>query len=100
MQFSNAIWDPLHPVQGAAAKDGTWSNYSNPEVEKLLLQAQGTEDAAGRDRIFKQIGRVLHDDAQSVLITELFYVFGKKRDLEWEPQSGIAWYNLRNLKWK
>ena len=93
MQFSNAIWDPLHPIQGAAAKEGTWSNYSNPDVEKLLLQAQETESAAGRDAIFRKIGRILHDDAQSVLITELFYVFAKKSDLEWEPQKGIACYD-------
>ncbi len=100
MQFSNAMWDPVHPVQGAAAKDGTWSNYNNPEVEKLLLEAQATSDLAGRDRIFKQIGRVLHDDGHSVLITELFYVWGKKRELLWEPQVGIAWFNLRDMRWK
>lgn len=100
MQFSNAIWDPLHPVQGAAAKAGTWSNYHNADIEKLLLEAQATSDVAGRDRIFKQIGRILHEDGHSVLITELFYVWGKKKELLWEPQVGIAWFNLRDMRWK
>ena len=36
MQFANEIYDPIHPLSGSASQDGTWSDYYNPEVEKLL----------------------------------------------------------------
>ncbi|WP_204278129.1 hypothetical protein, partial [Escherichia coli] len=36
MQFANAMYDPAHPVSGAFVKTGTWSDYSNPEVERLF----------------------------------------------------------------
>ena len=100
MQMSNAISDPIHPVQGAASKDGTWSDYSNPDVESLILEVNTKVNAPDRDRIFQKIGKILHDDAHSVLLTELIYVFAKDSALEWHPQPGIAWYDLRDLKWK
>lgn len=100
MQMSNAISDPIHPVQGAASKDGTWSDYSNPEVEALITEVTTKVERTDRDRIFQKIGQILHDDAQSVLLTELIYVFAKDSDLIWDPQPGIAWYDLRDLRWK
>lgn len=100
MQMSNAIFDPIHPVTGAASKDGTWSDYSNPEVEKLILDANKTADRAERDRIFKRIGAILHEDAHSVLLTEIVYVFAKDSKIDWAPQNGIGWYDFRTISWK
>ena len=100
MQMSNAIFDPIHPVTGAASKAGTWSDYSHPEVEELILKVNQQADRAERDRIFKKIGSILHDDAQSVLISEIFYVYAGDGALVWEPQPGIAWYDLRTIRWK
>ncbi|WJR76724.1 ABC transporter substrate-binding protein [Bradyrhizobium sp. NP1] len=100
MQMSNAIFDPIHPVTGGASKSGTWSDYSNPEIEELIIEANKTADRSERDRIFKRIGSILHDDAQAVLITEIFYVYGADSELDWAPQPGIAWYDLRTVRWK
>jgi peptide/nickel transport system substrate-binding protein len=100
MQMSNAIFDPIHPVTGAATKDGTWSDYSNPEVEKLVLEVNKAADRAERDRIFKRIGAILHDDGHSVLLTEIVYVFAKDSAINWAPQSGIGWYDLRTISWR
>lgn len=100
MQFSNAIYDPIHPISGGAVKAGTWSDYSNPEVEKLVAEVETTVDRAERDRIFKRIGRILHDDGHAVLITELFYTFGMDSAIQWQPQEGSGYYNLRKISWK
>jgi peptide/nickel transport system substrate-binding protein len=100
MQFSNAIYDPIHPVYGAASKNGTWSDYYNPEVEALIEKASKVADPQGRGEIFKQIGRLLNEDGHAVLLSELYYVFGKSSALQWEPQIGIAWYSMRDLAWK
>ena len=100
MQFSNAIYDPIHPILGAASKDGTWSDYSNPEVERLIAEGDAEADRAKRDQLFRKIGRVLHDDGHAVLLTELYYTFAQDAKLEWTPQIGSGYYNLRNVRWK
>lgn len=99
-QFSNAIFDPIHVFYGSAAKDGTWSDYYNPQVEALLDKASQVSDIAGRDVIFRRVSRILHDDAYYVLLTEVYYVFGKNSNVNWQPQVGSSWYNLRDLSWK
>jgi peptide/nickel transport system substrate-binding protein len=100
MQFSNAIYDPIHVYYGAAAKNGSWSNYYNPEVEALIDESSQMVERDQRDVVFKKIGKLLRDDAFTVPITELFIVFGKNANLDWKPQVGISWYNLRKLSWK
>jgi len=100
MQFSNAIYDPIHPISGGATKAGTWSDYSNPEVEKLVAEGEAATDRAERDRIFRSIGHILHDDGHAVLITELYYTFAQDSDIQWDPQQGSGYYNLRNISWK
>ena len=100
MQFSNAIYDPVHPIIGAASKDGTWSDYSNPAVDKLIAEGDAESDRAKRDLIFRKIGRALHDDAHAVLLTELYYTFAQDAKLDWTPQFGSGYYNLRNVRWK
>jgi peptide/nickel transport system substrate-binding protein len=100
MQMSNAIYDPIHPVSGAATKAGTWSDYSNPEVEKLVAEGGGETDPAKRDEIFKKIGKILKEDGHAVLLTELYYTFGQDVQIQWTPQYGSGYYNLRNISWK
>ena len=100
MQFSNAIYDPVHPISGAATKEGTWSDYDNPEVEKLIKEGDTETDRAKRDALFQQVGQLLHDDGHAVLITELYYTFGQNAKLDWNPQSGSGYYNLREVRWR
>jgi peptide/nickel transport system substrate-binding protein len=100
MQFSNAIYDPIHPLSGAATKDGTWSDYSNPEIEKLIAEVQSETDRTKRGLVFQKISRILHDDGQAVLITELYYTYAHDSALDWTPQVGSGYYNLRNIRWK
>ena len=100
MQFSNAIYDPIHPISGAASKGGTWSDYFNPEVEKLIQEGELETSREKRDLIFRKIGRALHEDGHAVLLTELYYVFAQDAKLDWVPQQGSGYYNLRNVRWR
>jgi peptide/nickel transport system substrate-binding protein len=100
MQYSNAMYDPITPIQGTAAKDGTWSDYYNAQVEVLIQKTATTGGLDERDKLFREIGRLLRDDGHSVLISELFSVFAKDSSIEWEPQFGYSFYNLRTLKRK
>ena len=99
-QFANALYDPVHPVSGGASKDGTWSDYFNPEVEKLLSELEAEADRGKRDALFQRLATVLNEDAFDVLISEQFFNVGKDRDLQWEPQRGGKFYNFRNVRWK
>ena len=99
-QFTNAIYDPIHPVAGSFSKAGPWADYSNPEVEALIKQLDTTSGAEARGAIFRKIGKILHDDAAAVLVTELFNVYAKKKDLDWEVQEGSAFLNFRKVGWK
>lgn len=99
-QFTNAIYDPIHPVGGAFAKDGSWSDYYNPKVEALLQQVGTVADREGRDRLFKQIGSELHDDAAGVFLSEYFYVYAKKDSVKWDIQQGSGFLNFKNAGWK
>jgi peptide/nickel transport system substrate-binding protein len=99
-QFTNAIYDPIHPVAGSFSKDGPWSDYSNPEVEAWLKELDTTSGPEARGAIFRKIGKFLHDDAAAVLVTELFNVYAKKKDLTWEVQQGSGFLNFRKVEWK
>lgn len=99
-QFTNAIYDPIHPVAGSFSKDGPWADYSNPEVEALLKELDGTSGPEARGALFRKIGKILHDDAAAVLVTELFNVYAKKKDIAWEVQQGSGFMNFRKVEWR
>lgn len=100
MQFANAMYDPAHPVNGAFIKAGTWSDYYNPEVERLFAEAEGVTDPVKRGQLFKGIDRIIHEDAGAVFISELFYSFSHKSILEWHAQLGDGYFNFRTARWK
>lgn len=99
-QFTNAIYDPIHPVEGSLSKHGAWSNYYNPEVEALITKLNSTTGAKARGAIFQKIGEITHDDAAALLVTELFDVSAKKKNVEWEVQQGSGFLNFRRVGWK
>lgn len=99
-QFTNAIYDPIHPIAGSFSKDGPWSNYYNPEVEALITKLDSTTGAKARGDLFQQIGKFLHEDAAALLITELFDVYAKKKELNWQVQEGSGFLNFRQVSWK
>lgn len=99
-QFTNAIYDPIHPIGGSFKKDGPWSNYYNPEVEALITQLDSTTGAEARGELFRKIGKLLHEDAAALLVTELFDVFAMKKDVNWEVQEGSGFINFRQVGWK
>ena len=99
-QFTNAIYDPIHPVAGSFSKAGTWSDYYNPEVEKYIAELDSTTGAEARGALFRKIGKALHDDAAALLVTELFNVFAKKKEINWEIQQGSGFLNFRKVSWQ
>jgi len=98
-QFTNALYDPIHPVGGAFASNGSWSDYSNPKVDALLAEVAGVSDSTKRGEVFKRIGRELHDDAAAFFISEFTYIFVRKQNIQWTPQQGSGFLNFRDVSW-
>ncbi|OZI34641.1 ABC transporter substrate-binding protein [Bordetella genomosp. 10] len=98
-QFTNALYDPIHPVGGGFATGGSWSDYSNPKVDELLAQVSKVSDTKKRGEIFQQVGRELHDDAAAFYISEYTYIFTKKKGVQWQPQQGSGFLNFRTVQW-
>lgn len=99
-QFTNALYDPIHPVGGGFSKEGTWSDYNNPAIDALLQKASTASTPAQRGAIFKEVGQTLHDDAAAFFISEYFYVFARKSGVDWTPQRGSGFLNFRTVGWK
>lgn len=98
-QMANAIYDPIHPLGGVYGRDGTWSNYENAEVQDLIAQAGPVAGAEDRGALFRKIGRLLHEDAAGIFISELYDTFAKKAGVSWEAQGGIGLLNFRKVRW-
>jgi peptide/nickel transport system substrate-binding protein len=98
--FSNVIYDPIHPIVGTFSKDGTWSDYYNPEVEAVIGELEGTLGAEARGALFRKIGRLLQEDAASINLSEHIYVYARKKDLQWQVQQGSGFLNFRRTAWK
>ncbi|WP_213765526.1 ABC transporter substrate-binding protein [Caballeronia sp. dw_19] len=96
---ANAIYDPAHPVGGLYVRSGTWSDYSNPEVESLFEEASQTVGNVARGRLFERIDRILHDDAAAVYLSEIHRIYGHKQALTWRPTEGTAALNFVDAHW-
>jgi len=100
MGFGNAIYDPIHVIGGAATKDGTWSDYSNPDVDRLVAQVDGEAERAKRAAIFRQVLQITRDDGQAVLLAEPKLIYVKDPQLDWKPQVAGWSLNFREAAWK
>ncbi len=98
--FSNVIYDPVHPIVGTFSKDGTWSDYFNPDLETILAELDNTQGAEKRGVLFHKIGKLLYDDAASINLSEHVYVYAKKKGLNWQAQRGSGFLNFRQTAWK
>lgn len=98
-QGANAIYDPVHTVGELYVKSGAWSDYSNPQVERLFAEVSPIVDTRRRGEIFQRTGRILHDNAAAIFLSEIHRIYARKRSLEWVPTQGTAALNFRDARW-
>jgi len=56
-----------------------WAYYSNPEVDKILDTATVTPDATKRMDMYKELQRILVEDAPSLYVFEFPYTMGMRK---------------------
>ncbi len=60
------------------------TNYSNPELDKLIEQEQQTGDHKKRVAILQQAGRIVMEDAPVVPLYTLAEIYGLARNIVWQ----------------
>ncbi|MCW4012788.1 MAG: ABC transporter substrate-binding protein [Candidatus Bathyarchaeota archaeon] len=65
-----------------------WEGYSNPEVDRLINEAQRTFDTEKRGKIYQQVFQLIHDDAPWLFLYRPTYYWAVSDKLkEWRPAS-------------
>ena len=64
-------------------------NYSNPEVDRLTLQAQTMTDPEARAAVLKKIERILYDDAALLPLQWQHLAWAARRNVNIEPVVNV-----------
>jgi ABC-type transport system substrate-binding protein len=77
------------------------SFYANPEVDQILDEARGEPDAARRDMLYREVERILYDDApwiwdyhQQLIEVVQPYVAGYAPHPVWQRDYTSAWLDV------
>lgn len=60
--------------------------YKNAEFDKLFDEQSETFDAAKREELLRQMGRILHDDCPVIPLYNTADVYAVRKDLVWKPR--------------
>jgi peptide/nickel transport system substrate-binding protein len=73
--------------------------YGNPELDKLLDAARIELDAAKRQELYEQAGKIMYDDAAALFMYTLSDIYGVSNLVDWEPRKDeMVW--AYEMKWK
>jgi peptide/nickel transport system substrate-binding protein len=63
------------------------SQYSNPEVDKLMEQARAEMNTEKRKQLYSQLLRLIHDDAPWLFGYQQMDIYGVSNRLKWTPRG-------------
>jgi len=63
------------------------SQYSNPEIDKLMEQARAEMNADKRKQLYSQLLRLIHDDAPWLFGYQQMDIYGVSNRLKWTPRG-------------
>ena len=64
-------------------------NYSNPTVDKLIIQTQSMTDAKARAELLRQVERILHEDAAFVPLHWQHLAWAARKGVKIEPVVNV-----------
>jgi peptide/nickel transport system substrate-binding protein len=70
------------------------SNYSNPELDKLIEEQQKTPDFKKRTAILQQAGKIIMEEAPFVPLYNLADIYGVAKNVSWKirpDEKVLAW---------
>ena len=63
------------------------TNYSNPELDKLVEEQQKTPDNKKRVQLLQQAGKLIMDEALFIPLFNLADIYGAARNLDWKTRA-------------
>jgi peptide/nickel transport system substrate-binding protein len=85
--------DPHLFMRSRTGSAGNWAGYSNPAVDKLWDQAEGEYDTAKRGEIYRQIQKIVFEDAFHVT----GYMYPTVGGWNKKVKNYTTWFNHRYL---
>jgi peptide/nickel transport system substrate-binding protein len=70
------------------------TNYSNPELDKIIEEQQRTPDSKKRIALLQQAGKIIMEEAPMVPLYNLADIYGSARNLLWKKRPDekiLAW---------
>jgi peptide/nickel transport system substrate-binding protein len=63
------------------------SQYSNPEVDKLIVQARAEMNTEKRKQLYSQLLRLIREDAPWLFGYQQMDIYGVSNRLKWTPRG-------------
>jgi len=74
--------------------------YANPEVDKLIDQAATTLDVKKREDLYKQLNKILHDDAPWVFMWNPEDIYAIRDNVNGFQPNGVGYFYVKDLSRK
>jgi ABC-type transport system substrate-binding protein len=82
------LFDPYTLLSLVISNTGFLSRYDNPDAQPLLEAGAIEPDPEERDRIYRELGAVLHDSPAGIYLWSLTSFYGLDRDVPpWTPRA-------------
>jgi peptide/nickel transport system substrate-binding protein len=80
--------DPSTTMQLHFTKDGGFSLYTHPELEKLVVEAKSTINDAKRAEVIKKATKLIDEEVASIPIFNYVAVYVMKKNIDFNPLLG------------
>jgi len=77
--------DPAYNLALYFSKDGAFSLFSNPEIDKITAEAKATVNDAKRAELIKKAVAILQEEVPSIPIVNNVTVYGMKSNVDFIP---------------
>jgi peptide/nickel transport system substrate-binding protein len=73
------------------------TNYSNPELDKIIIEQQKTADQKKRVALLQQAGRIIMEEAPMVPLYNLADIYGVARNVVWKmrPDEKVLGWDMK-----
>jgi peptide/nickel transport system substrate-binding protein len=90
----------MGPNFGSSSQSFKRYGYANPEVDKLINEASKTLDTAKREALYKQLNRLLHDDAPWVYMWNPEDIYAIRDTIVGFEPNGVGYFYVKDLSRK
>ena len=84
-------------ADGTGSTKSFFSNYNNPEINKLLADARMANDTTKRAALYEKIQEIVYNDGYSVPLNFLPYVNGYRTKVQNWKNITVGWWWLKSM---